>query len=80
MERIFDAIQSGGVMGEKLVDLREMTVEDLFSAKNLRRQRLARLPFEQKIEIVRRLQSVSHGALAGRSERLDESRKRQNTR
>jgi hypothetical protein len=67
-------------MGEKLVDLREMTVEDLFSANNLRRQRLARLPFEQKIEIVRRLQSVSRAALAGRSERLDESRKRQNTR
>jgi hypothetical protein len=76
MERILDAIQSGGVMGEKPLDLREMTVEDLFSAKNLRRQRLARLPFERKIEIVRKLQSLSRAALAGRSERLNELRKK----
>ncbi|MDX6558498.1 MAG: hypothetical protein QOF72_1547 [Blastocatellia bacterium] len=40
-------------------NLSKMTVEDLFRAKQERRQRLAALPFEQKIEIVRRLQSVS---------------------
>ena len=40
-------------------NLSRMTVEDLFRAKQERRQRLAALPFEQKIEIVRRLQSVS---------------------
>jgi hypothetical protein len=36
-----------------------MTVEDLFRAKQERRQRLASLPFEQKIEIVKKLQTVS---------------------
>jgi hypothetical protein len=39
-------------------DLRNMTVEDLFQAKTARRQRLANLPFEKKIEIVKRLKSV----------------------
>jgi hypothetical protein len=36
-----------------------MTVEDLFRAKEERRKRLARLPFEGKIAIVKRLQTVS---------------------
>src|SRR6266446_5896193 len=35
-----------------------MTVKDLFRAKEERRQRLASLPFEQKIEIVRKLQAA----------------------
>ena len=43
-------------------DLSKMTVDDLFRAKRERRQRLASLPFEQKIEIVKRLQSVSRTA------------------
>ena len=40
-------------------DLSKMTVEDLFRAKQERRQRLASLPFEQKIEIVKKLQTIS---------------------
>ena len=40
-------------------DLSKMTVEDLFTAKQERRQRLSELPFEQKIEIVKRLQPLS---------------------
>jgi hypothetical protein len=40
-------------------DLSKMTVEDLFRAKNERRKRLARLPFEEKIQIVKKLQAVS---------------------
>lgn len=36
-----------------------MTVDDLFRAKKQRRKRLASLPFEEKIEIVKRLQTVS---------------------
>jgi hypothetical protein len=44
------------------LDLSKMTVEDLFRAKKERRQRLANLPFEQKIEIVKKLQSVSRAA------------------
>ena len=40
-------------------DLSKMTVEDLFRAKEARRKRLADLPFEEKIEIVRQLQEVS---------------------
>jgi hypothetical protein len=40
-------------------DLSKMTVEDLFRAKEARRKRLADLPFEEKIEIVKELQNVS---------------------
>ena len=43
-------------------DLSKMTVEDLFRAKKERRQRLAELSFEQKIEIVKKLQTVSRAA------------------
>lgn len=46
-------------MRSKTLDLSKMTVEDLFKAKKERRQRLAKLPFKQKIEIVKKLQSVS---------------------
>ena len=40
-------------------DLAKMTVEDLFRAKEERRKRLANLPFEEKIAIVKKLQAVS---------------------
>jgi hypothetical protein len=40
-------------------DLSKMTVDDLFRAKEARRRRLADLPFEEKIEIVKQLQDVS---------------------
>jgi hypothetical protein len=40
-------------------DLKTMTVEDLFRAKEERRQRQTELPFEEKIAIVKKLQSVS---------------------
>lgn len=46
-------------MKDETLDLSKMTVEDLFRAKEERRKRLARLPFEEKIEIVKKLQSVS---------------------
>jgi len=36
-----------------------MSVEDLFRAKEERRKRLANLPFEEKIEIVKKLQELS---------------------
>src|SRR2546425_226934 len=45
-------------MKDEALDLANMTVEDLFQAKAERRLRLANLPFEKKIEIVKRLQSV----------------------
>jgi hypothetical protein len=41
------------------LDLSRMTVEDLFQAKQMRRKRLANLPFEEKIEIVKKLRAVS---------------------
>lgn len=44
------------------IDPAKMTLADLFRAKAERRQRLAHLPFEAKIEIVKRLQSVSRTA------------------
>jgi len=40
-------------------DLSKMTVADLFRAKDERRKRLAKLPFEEKIQIVKKLQGVS---------------------
>jgi hypothetical protein len=40
-----------------------MTVEDLFRRKEERRRRLANLPFEKKIELVKKLQSISREAL-----------------
>lgn len=40
-------------------ELSKMTVEDLFRAKEARRKRLADLPFEEKIKIVKQLQEVS---------------------
>ena len=49
-------------MENESFDLSKMTVDDLFRAKRERRQRLASLSFEQKIEIVKRLQSVSRAA------------------
>ena len=41
------------------IDLSKMTVEDLFRAKDERRKCLAKLPFEEKIQIVKKLQAVS---------------------
>ncbi len=46
-------------MSRNTLDFSKMTIDDLFRAKEERRRRLARLPFEQKIEIVKRLQSVA---------------------
>jgi len=46
-------------MSRDTLDFSKMTMDDLFRAKEERRRRLARLPFEQKIEIVKRLQSVA---------------------
>jgi hypothetical protein len=46
-------------MKDETLDLANMTVEDLFQAKSERRRRLTNLPFEEKIEIVKRIQSRS---------------------
>jgi hypothetical protein len=51
------------MMNDRDFDLSKMTVEDLFRAKEERRRRLANLPFEKKIEIVKKLQSISREAL-----------------
>src|SRR5882724_2169146 len=45
-------------MSREAFDPNAFKVEDIFRAKMARRQRLAKLPFEQKIEIVRKLQQV----------------------
>ena len=41
------------------LDLTRMTREDLFRAKEERRKRLANLPFEEKIAIVKKLNDLS---------------------
>lgn len=45
-------------MSSATFDPNNFRIEDLFRAKKERRQRLARLPFEEKIEILKRLQTV----------------------
>jgi len=45
-------------MSSETFDANKLTVEDIFRAKQERRRRLAKLPFEEKIEIVKRLQTV----------------------
>jgi hypothetical protein len=46
-------------MKDETLDLANMTVEDLFRSKAERRERLTNLPFEEKIGIVKRIQSRS---------------------
>lgn len=45
-------------MSSEIFDPNKITVEDIFRAKAERRRRLAKLPLEEKIEIVKRLQTV----------------------
>lgn len=58
-------------MSSKTFDLTKMTVEDLFRAKKERRRRLANLPFQEKIEIVKKLQAVARTIRASIGEDLD---------
>ncbi len=55
-------------MSREPFDPNAITVEGIFRAKLARRQRLAKLPFEQKIEIVKKLQQVPIAAM--RNEKL----------
>lgn len=55
-------------MSQEPFDPNAITVEGIFRAKLARRRLLAKLPFEQKIEIVKKLQQVS--TLAMRNEKL----------
>jgi hypothetical protein len=55
-------------MSSATFDPHKFKVEDLFRAKKERRQRLARLPFEEKIKIVERLQTSV--AAAQKNEKL----------
>ncbi|HXL80200.1 MAG TPA: hypothetical protein VN951_04920 [Pyrinomonadaceae bacterium] len=48
-------------MDNKVFDPNNIRIEDIFSAKQERRKRLASLPLEEKIKIVERLQTVSVG-------------------
>lgn len=45
-------------MSSEIFDPNKITVEDIFRAKEERRRRLAKLPLEEKTEIVKRLQTV----------------------
>jgi hypothetical protein len=62
-------------MSSKTFDPSKFTVEDLFRAKKERRQRLANLPFEEKIEIVKKLQTVARTIRASFGEDLDKRSK-----
>jgi hypothetical protein len=43
-------------------------ISEILKKKEARRRRLARLPFEEKVEIVRRLQELSREIKEGRDE------------
>ena len=58
-------------MSSKTFDPSKMTVEGIFRAKKERRQRLANLPFQEKIEIVKRLQTVARTIRASIGEDRD---------
>jgi hypothetical protein len=45
-------------------------ISELFEKKVARRRRLARLPFEEKIEIVRRLQELSRAIKSSRGAKV----------
>lgn len=55
-------------MSSQTFDPNKISVEDVFRGKEERRRRLAKLPFEEKIEILKRLQSVP--AKMAKNERL----------
>lgn len=55
-------------MSSATFDPNKFSVEDLFRAKEERRQRLAKLPFEEKIKIVEKLQATVAAAM--RNEKL----------
>jgi len=55
-------------MSSATFDPNKIRVEDLFRAKEERRQRLAKLPFEEKIKIVKKLQTGVSAAM--KNERL----------
>ena len=48
-------------MSSNTVDFSKLTIEDIFRAKMERRQRLASLPFDKKIEIVNKLRAAVAG-------------------
>ncbi len=55
-------------MSSEAFDPGKINIKDLFRAKVQRRKELAKLPFEEKIQIVKRLQSVSNTVEKGKSE------------
>jgi hypothetical protein len=57
--RICVSFRFGEVMDKEPFDPDNIRIEDTFRAKEERRKRLANLPFEEKIEIVKRLQTVA---------------------
>jgi hypothetical protein len=46
-------------MSKEPFDPNKIRIEDIFRAKKQRRKELAKLPFHEKIEIVKRLQTMS---------------------
>jgi hypothetical protein len=55
-------------MNNQQFDPNKITIADIFRAKEERRRRLAKLPFEEKIEILKRLKTVP--ALINKNEKL----------
>lgn len=65
-------------MSSRKFDPSKMTVEDLFRAKKEWRQRQANLPFEEKIKIVKKLQTVVRTIRASIGEDRGEPRMKRN--
>ena len=57
----------------------DIDISDLLKMKQERRRELARLPFEEKVEIVRRLQELSREIKASRDENEGARRERESS-
>ena len=63
-------------MDNKPFDPNSFRIEDIFRAKEERRKRLANLPFEEKIEILKRLQTVARTIRKAKEDQMtDENEK-----
>lgn len=62
-------------MDNEPFDPDNIRIEDIFRAKEERRKRLANLPFEEKIEIVKRLQTVARTIRKEREDQKGENEK-----
>lgn len=58
------------MMDNKSFDPNNISIEAIFRAKEERRKELANLPFEEKIEILKRLQTIARTIRKGQEDEM----------